>query len=245
MAKKNKTVSNKPTKAASKAKASSMTKSSSKPAMKAKAAAPKKADKKAAKAAPVKGAVKGALNTIKNLITGSKAAPKGAAKAAPAAKAAAPVKGAKGAKAAAPVAAPAPALTKKPKAEAGAKKASSGSSRKNAANVCREVTCESLITSGGYCRLHYIKNWKRIKRKEAVMKEGKLNQYIEELVLKYPEKYIEAIRQDLANDKEFMKVIRDLELDEAIDDFESESESVEGIVENVRRGEIDDDSDIF
>src|SRR5690606_34235202 len=48
--------------------------------------------------------------------------------------------------------------------------------------ICREVGCESLATSGGYCRLHYIRNWKRIKRRELILKEGKLNRYIEELV---------------------------------------------------------------
>lgn len=109
-------------------------------------------------------------------------------------------------------------------------------------NHCREVACESLASASGYCRLHYIKNWKKIKRKETIMKEGRLNQYIEELVAKYPEKYLEAIRVDLANDKEFVKVIRDLELDESIDDFEGENESVEGIVENIRR-DMDDDGD--
>ena len=73
------------------------------------------------------------------------------------------------------------------------------------------------------CRLHYIKNWKKIKRKETILKEKRLNQYIEELVIKYPDKYIEAIRQDLANDKDFAKVIYDLDLDEGVDDFDAEA----------------------
>lgn len=127
---------------------------------------------------------------------------------------------------------------------------SAGASRKSLTNSCREITCDSIPTSAGYCRAHYIKNWKKIKRKEAVLKDGKLNQYVEELISKYPEKYIEAIRFDLANDKEFMKVIRDLELDEAIDDIGSDdSEAPEAVaVEGVssRRGaDLDDDSDIF
>ena len=95
----------------------------------------------------------------------------------------------------------------------------------NGEAVCREVACEGLATTGGYCRMHYIKNWKKIKRKELILKEGKLNQYIEELVAKYPDKYIEAIRQDLANDKDFAKVIYDLDLDESVDDFEVEGEN--------------------
>ena len=111
--------------------------------------------------------------------------------------------------------------------------------------VCREVACEGLATSGGYCRLHYIKNWKKIKRKEVILREKKLNQYIEELVAKYPEKYIEAIRQDLASDKDFAKVIYDLDLDEAVDDFDAEaSESVDSLIDTIKR-DFEDEGDAF
>jgi hypothetical protein len=111
--------------------------------------------------------------------------------------------------------------------------------------VCREVACEGLATSGGYCRLHYIKNWKKIKRKELILREKKLNQYIEELVAKYPDKYIEAIRQDLANDKDFAKVIYDLDLDEAVDDFDVDGgDSVDSLIDTIKR-DFDDDSDAF
>lgn len=112
-------------------------------------------------------------------------------------------------------------------------------------SVCREVACEGLGTSAGYCRLHYIKNWKKIKRKEVILKEGKLNQYIEELVGKYPEKYIEAIRLDLANDKEFAKVIVDLDLDENDDDFESEGSGDSDVGIDSLKREFDEDADAF
>lgn len=112
----------------------------------------------------------------------------------------------------------------------------------NGEAVCREVACEGLATSAGYCRMHYIKNWKKIKRKEVILKEGKLNQYIEELVAKYPDKYIEAIRQDLANDKDFAKVIYDLDLDESVDDFDVEGESIDAIVGDIKR-DFDDEGD--
>ena len=111
--------------------------------------------------------------------------------------------------------------------------------------VCREVACEGLGTSAGYCRLHYIKNWRKIKRKEVILKEGKLNQYIEELVAKYPEKYIEAIRQDLANDKEFAKVIVDLDLDENDEDFEGEgSGDNDTSIDSIKR-EFEDETETF
>lgn len=110
--------------------------------------------------------------------------------------------------------------------------------------VCREVACEGLSTTGGYCRMHYIKNWKKIKRKEIILKEKKLNQYIEELVAKYPDKYIEAIRQDLASEKDFAKVITDLDLDEGIDDFEGEGENAENFIDTIRR-DFDDEGEGF
>jgi hypothetical protein len=110
--------------------------------------------------------------------------------------------------------------------------------------VCREIACEGLATSSGYCRLHYIKNWKKIKRKELILREKKLNQYIEELVAKYPDKYIEAIRQDLANDKDFAKVIHDLDLDESVDDFDVESESMDVLIDNIKR-DFEDEGEGF
>lgn len=111
--------------------------------------------------------------------------------------------------------------------------------------VCREVACEGLATSAGYCRLHYIKNWKKIKRKESILREKKLNQYIEELVAKYPDKYIDAIRQDLASDKDFAKVIYDLDLDEGLDDFDVEGgESVDSLIDSIRR-DFDDEGEAF
>ncbi|MEK6705997.1 MAG: hypothetical protein AABZ06_09425 [Bdellovibrionota bacterium] len=113
-----------------------------------------------------------------------------------------------------------------------------------AETVCREVACEGLATTAGYCRLHYIKNWKKIKRKELILKEKKLNQYIEELVSKYPDKYIDAIRQDLTNDKDFAKVIHDLDLDASMDDFDMEGEPADSIIDNIKR-DFDDDGDGF
>ncbi len=151
----------------------------------------------------------------------------------------------------APKAAPATKATAAPKPAASAKASksknsgSSLSSRNMAADaesVCREVACEGLSTTAGYCRLHYIKNWKKIKRKELILKEGKLNQYIEELVVKYPDKYIEAIRQDLASDKDFAKVIYDLDLDESVDDFDVEGENADALIDTIKR-DFDDEGD--
>ena len=116
--------------------------------------------------------------------------------------------------------------------------------RSISSDICREVACEGLATSGGYCRLHYIKNWKKIQRKALILKEGKLNQYIEELVAKYPDKYLDAIRQDLTNNREFSKVVRDLELDEGFDEFDAEGENVDSLIDSIKR-DIDDEDEVY
>jgi hypothetical protein len=205
-----------------------------------------KGGKAPAKAAPTKASASAAKSATP--AKGGKAAPSAKTAAAPkvtAAKAAAaPVKGAKAAapKAAAPAPAPV-ALTKPPKVAKVAK--APRAPRLSAEEMCREVACESLCTAGGYCRLHYIKNWKKIKRKELILKEGKLNQYIEELVAKYPDKYIEAIRSDLNDDKAFASVIHDLDLDESTDDFEVDGENLESMVDNIKGRDFDDEGDAF
>ena len=149
-------------------------------------------------------------------------------------------------KTAAPAAVPAPMkpLTKAPKVAKGkGGKAARASLPKNYDDMCREIGCESHCSTAGYCRLHYIKNWKKIKRKELILREKKLNQYIEELVSKYPDKYIEAIKQDLTDEKAFSKVIYDLELDENVEDAPSEDEADESIIDNIKRDFDDTDTD--
>jgi hypothetical protein len=85
--------------------------------------------------------------------------------------------------------------------------------------ICREPACENLPIGVGYCRPHYIKNWQKIKRRELILKDGRLRQYIEELILKYPDKHIEAIRLDLASDDVFLRVITELDLKEPADEL--------------------------
>jgi hypothetical protein len=147
-------------------------------------------------------------------------------------------------------AAPAPALTKgkaapivaavltktaKGKAEPKGKKLTGAQLAEHLEKMCRETACENLATTKGYCRLDYIKNWKKIKRKEMILKEGKLNQYIEELVSKYPEKYIDVIRQDLNTEVNFNKVIHDLELDESIDDLDYDGDSIDALIGGIKK----------
>lgn len=124
------------------------------------------------------------------------------------------------------------------------KKADSAHSLKK---KCREPGCDNDPIINTYCRLHYIKNWKKIKRKEAIIAAGQLNSYVEELVNKYPDKYLDVIRQDLSSEKDWSKVVTDLELDSVDDEFATEEEA-ESAAEGTRRGgdrDFDDEGDAF
>lgn len=130
----------------------------------------------------------------------------------------------------------------------GKKQKKSAESLAAAKRRCREPGCEHDFILTGFCRMHYIKNWRKIKRKEAILASGQLNNYVEELVSKYPDKYLDVIRQDLASEKDWSKVVVDLELD-SVDEDAGGDEELEGAVEGVRtgggRGEFEDDSDSF
>ena len=207
----------------------------------------KKAAPAAAVAAPAAPAVKGKKGApVLSLVKGKKeAAPSGKPGKAPAAAPAA-----KGKKGEVVVVVPAPkggAVIAKDGKKKGKASAEGSVSKKNR---CREPGCDHDFSLMGYCRLHYIKNWRRIKRKEGILASGQLNNYVEELVNKYPDKYLDVIRQDLATEKEWGKVVVDLELD-GTDDESGGDEEIDAAAEGVRptagaaRGEFDDEGDAF
>jgi len=92
---------------------------------------------------------------------------------------------------------------------------------------CLERACENIRTSGPYCRYHYIYHWKHINRKKEILKEGKLQNYIEELISKYPPQYIQMLIDDLSDERDFFKVLTELN----ISDAELEIEEIEDIVD--------------
>ncbi len=99
---------------------------------------------------------------------------------------------------------------------------------------CIEKGCDNIRTTQSYCRLHYLRNWKVIQKKRDILKEGKLQEYIEELISKYPIKYIEALMSDLSDDKEFYKVLNELNI---TSEFDFEEEDFENVADD------DDDGD--
>jgi len=96
---------------------------------------------------------------------------------------------------------------------------------------CIERNCDNPATTSNFCRLHYVKNWVDIKKKLQILSDGKLQDLIENLVSKHPVKYIEAMLQDLGEEKVFLSVLKELNIEAVEESFDDELED-------------DDDSDI-
>ncbi len=215
----------------------------SKPASKA-AAKPLKAKAKVkakpAKAAPKVAKAKAAPPKKVEKVKAKAAAPaKLPAKAPAPAKASAPVKAPKAAKAPPTPAAPVALKGKTPKQkaqqiirEALTEAAMVGLPEKeviltnaDGLRYCKVADCDELATSDTYCRFHYLLNWKKIQLRKRILAGDKLDRYIEELTARYPDKFLDMIRKDLANEKDFLQAIQELEIDDSGDDSEFEDDA--------------------
>ena len=103
----------------------------------------------------------------------------------------------------------------------------------NYSDECVERNCDSPSSTKGYCRLHYISNWKNIKKREAILIDGKLQDFIEELARKYPLKSIELVLSDLSDEKSFFAALNEMDIESMDDDQSSISDEAS-----------DDDQDI-
>ena len=63
--------------------------------------------------------------------------------------------------------------------------------------ICKEEGCHNAATTRGYCRLHYLRNWKRIKDETRRRGAKKLNRYIEHVMKNHPDRYVEVIKKEI------------------------------------------------
>ncbi len=98
---------------------------------------------------------------------------------------------------------------------------------------CRVRDCDQISVVEGYCRYHYLLLWKRIQVRRKILVDGKLERYVEELTARYPDKFLEMIRKDLRNEKDFLAAIAELEIDESAGDGEFEDET-QNFIDEVR-----------
>lgn len=63
--------------------------------------------------------------------------------------------------------------------------------------LCKHAECSNAQTTAGYCRLHYLRNWKRLKEEQQKTSAERLNKYVERMTKRFPDRYIEEIKRDL------------------------------------------------
>lgn len=97
--------------------------------------------------------------------------------------------------------------------------------------LCKVKDCDQLSVVEFYCRYHYLLFWKKIQNRKKILSEGKLEQYIEELTSRYPNKFLELIRKDLHTEADFMSAIQELDIDENsnLDDFEEDENFIDEV----------------
>ena len=85
---------------------------------------------------------------------------------------------------------------------------------------CKKSLCKEPASINGYCRYHYIAGWRTENIDKKVKKLNHLEKTINEIKKRFTPEYLELIKADLATDENFRKVIKDMDLEEDINDFE-------------------------
>lgn len=103
--------------------------------------------------------------------------------------------------------------------------------------LCKEDGCRNEQTTLGYCRLHYLRNWKKIREKQRKKAISSLNKYVEHIMKKHPDNYVETIKQDLRDGDRFQRKAEEFygaeEFHDIMDEVEIDRE-VERIVDNLK-----------
>ncbi len=105
--------------------------------------------------------------------------------------------------------------------------------------LCKQKGCTNAATTSGYCRFHYLKNWKKIKDGQKKKAVKNLNKYIDHIMHKNPEGYMDNIREDLRNKDQFSRKAEGYCSEDAFHDIMDElnNEDVHRIVGSIKLDE--------
>lgn len=104
--------------------------------------------------------------------------------------------------------------------------------------ICKEPNCKDAATTQGYCRLHYLKNWKELKSEERRRATKRLNRYVESVVKRHPDRYVEVIKEDLKSPQFEKKVESSFGPDDSEDNLFDEGaydEEVRELIEKFKK----------
>jgi hypothetical protein len=102
---------------------------------------------------------------------------------------------------------------------------------------CIQAGCKLEAVTHGYCRLHYIFNWKHIKFDRHVKAERRLNAYVDRLAKKYPKDFLEKIKEGLEDEEKFRQTVEELDLEQEPGFRETETEFLEKFLRGIKGGD--------
>jgi len=110
------------------------------------------------------------------------------------------------------------------------------STAKKASKVkyCSQPECREKASSQGFCRLHYIANWKELKADKKNRAEKRLNAYVDRLAKKYPSDYMERIKEGLEDEEKFKASVAELDLESDEENSETEREFLEKFLRTMK-----------
>lgn len=77
---------------------------------------------------------------------------------------------------------------------------------------CMEENCDQKSTTIGYCRYHYMASWDKIKNKNLILNDKKLDQWVSIIVNSYSTKVLDYMIRDLSNEKDFSSALSDMKI---------------------------------
>ncbi len=108
--------------------------------------------------------------------------------------------------------------------------------KKTKKKYCSHSRCKRDAVSEGFCRLHYLANWKHLKFNEQVKAERRLNSFVDRMAKKYPDDYLDRIKEGLEDENKFKQAVQELDVEEG-EATETEREYLEKFVRTVKGDE--------
>ncbi len=99
---------------------------------------------------------------------------------------------------------------------------------------CSVSDCDQVMSVESFCRYHYLLFWKQIQVRKTILSEGKLEQYIRELISPFSNKFIEVLKSDLSTRKSFLAATQELEIEVGGTPSASLEEEDRGLMDEVR-----------
>lgn len=76
--------------------------------------------------------------------------------------------------------------------------------------LCKETGCNNQQTTSGFCRLHYLKNWRKIQSDKKRKAAKNLNKYIESIVRSNPDRAQRALKDNLRDEPTFERSMEEV-----------------------------------